>query len=204
MSMTIPSHEAVRRLLELDFRDARTVLDLTFADGGFWREPLPPGITLATNNLNPRAPTDHHADFTAVPFADSSYDLVVLDPPHIADGGKASIMAARYGTVRGTDGLRLLIEAGCREAWRLAHVGVLMKVADCEHGGRVLELGSWVRGVLGSPSMKLYAPRASKIVDGRWREQRSPRANVAEYLTFRKDRARHRAWDDMVRNAAVE
>src|SRR3712207_9308891 len=41
--MPIDGHEATRRLVHLAFRDAHTALDLTYAHGGFWREPLPPG-----------------------------------------------------------------------------------------------------------------------------------------------------------------
>jgi hypothetical protein len=75
-----------------------------------------------------------------------------------------------------------------------------VKVADHEHGGRLLELSQWVRGVLGSPSMVLHTVRASgkKLTDGRWKVQRSPRCNYATFLTFRRDGARHRAWDSEV------
>jgi hypothetical protein len=192
--MPIDSAEAVRRLLHLDFRDARTVLDLTFGAGRFWREPLPPGIALETNNPDPRCRADHRFDFRAVPLPDGSYDLVLLDPPHVADGGERSIMAARFGTCKGTEALRALIEQGCREAWRLARIGVLVKVADHEHEGRLLELSQRVRGALGAPSMVLHAVRPTNLEDPNWRAQRSPRCNYASYLTFRKDRARHRAW----------
>src|SRR5215211_6935632 len=51
--MATPSREAVRRLLNLDFRDCWSVLDLTFGRGNFWREPPPPGIVLTTNNPDP-------------------------------------------------------------------------------------------------------------------------------------------------------
>ena len=192
--MAIPGHEAVRRLLDLDFRDARSVLDLTYARGGLWRNPLPPGITLETNNIDSHAATDHHVNFTALPFPDGAYDLVVLDPPHIADGGKASLMAARFGTVRGTAPLRALIQAGCGEAWRVARVGVLVKVADHEHEGRLLQLSRWVEDVLGPTSMFIHTVRRTKLIDSKWKQQRSPRCNYATYLSFRKDRARHRAW----------
>jgi hypothetical protein len=197
--MAIPSHEAVRRLLHLDFRDAWSVLDLTYGRGNFWRDPLPPGIVLTTNNPEPASPADRHADFRAMPLSDGSHDLVIFDPPHLADGGKDSIMAARFGTVKGIDGLRALIQDGCREAWRLALVGVVVKTADHEHEGRLLELSGWVREVLGAPSMVLHATRPTNLEDGRWREQRSPRCNYASYLSFRKDRARHRAWRDVGR-----
>jgi len=46
--------------------------------GSSWQEELgllidslPPRITLETNSIDPNAKTDHHADFTALPFADA-------------------------------------------------------------------------------------------------------------------------------------
>jgi hypothetical protein len=71
--------------------------------------PLPPGISLETNNADPLARAHHHDAFTALSFADGSYALVLLGPPHLADGGKGSIMAARFGTVKGAVALRALI-----------------------------------------------------------------------------------------------
>src|SRR4051812_36569865 len=128
--MPIRSHEAVRRLVHLAFRDARSALDLTYLDGAFWRGPLPPGLTVTGNNLDPASSADLHLDFTATNLSAGAYDLVVIDPPHVADAGANGIMGARYGTVRGSAALRELIEAGCREAWRIAAVGIVVKIAD--------------------------------------------------------------------------
>jgi hypothetical protein len=112
--MPVVSAAATRRILHLAYRDCWTVLDLTYGAGGFWRDPLPPGIALTTNNPDPASAADLHVDFTATGLADSAYDLVIYDPPHLADGGRRSIMAARFGTVKGTAGLRALTEAGAR------------------------------------------------------------------------------------------
>src|SRR5215212_10672776 len=116
--MPIGSGEAVRRLAHLAFRDAHSGLDVTFAHGGFWRDPQPPGLTVTSNNLDPSSAADLHLDFTATGLPDGAYDLVIYDPPHIADGGKVGLMAGRFATVRGIDALRELIQAGAREAWR--------------------------------------------------------------------------------------
>ena len=59
------SAEAVRILLHGLFRGAHTAIDLTYGAGRFWKAPYPPGLALATNNIDPNAPTDLHADFTA-------------------------------------------------------------------------------------------------------------------------------------------
>src|SRR5205823_4567379 len=125
--MGIRSHEAVRRLAHLAFRDAHTALDLTYLRGAFWRDPLPPGLVVTGNNLDPASGAELHLDFRETGLPDGAFDLVVLDPPHVADAGTNGIMGKRYGTVRGTAALRELIDIGCREARRVAKVGVLVK-----------------------------------------------------------------------------
>jgi hypothetical protein len=194
--MAVDSADATRRLLHLAFRDCRTVLDLTYGAGGFWRQPLPPGIALVTNNPDPASPADLHVDFTATGLADGAYDLVIYDPPHLADGGKRSIMARRFGTVKGTAGLRALIEAGAREAVRVAAVGLLVKVADHCHGGEFLPLSDWVKAAVGlRPYFDLHTYRPQPLRDPKWCAVRAPRSNGATYLAFRRDGHRHRDFD---------
>src|SRR4051794_24665594 len=82
--MPIGSAEAVRRLAHLAFRDAHSALDLTHAAGRFWSDPLPPGLAVTMNNLDNSASTDLHLDFTATSLPAGAFDLVVLDPPHVA------------------------------------------------------------------------------------------------------------------------
>ena len=40
-------------------------------------------------------------DFTALPFADNSFHLVVFDPPHLKQAGENSILAIKYGRLGG-------------------------------------------------------------------------------------------------------
>ncbi|WP_250591278.1 class I SAM-dependent rRNA methyltransferase [Neisseria subflava] len=40
---------------------------------------------------------DVRLDFTALPFADDSFNLVVFDPPHLVRAGKKSWLAKKYG-----------------------------------------------------------------------------------------------------------
>ena len=194
--MPIGSGEAVRRLAHLAFRDAHSGLDVTFAHGGFWRDPQPPGLTVTSNNLDPSSAADLHLDFTATGLPDGAYDLVIYDPPHIADGGKAGIMAGRFGTVRGTPALRDMIQAGAREAWRVAAVGVLVKVADHAHQGEHQALTEWVKAVVPTPLyFELHTYRPGFLRDGKHRVCRVPRNNGATYLVFRKAGHRHVDFD---------
>jgi hypothetical protein len=190
--MPIGSAEAVRRLVHLAFRDAHAALDLTFAHRGFWSEPLPPGLVVTSNNVDPASSTDLHLDFTATGLPDGAFDLVVYDPPHIADGGKNGIMARRFGTVRGIPALRELLQDGAREAWRISVVGVLVKVADHAHQGEHHSLTDWIKAAIPMPLYTdLHTIRPTYLRDGRHKVTRVPHSNGSTYLAFRKAGHRH-------------
>lgn len=40
------------------------------------------------------------ADFTTMPYPDSSFKLVVFDPPHLDNANEGAYMAQKYGTLR--------------------------------------------------------------------------------------------------------
>jgi SAM-dependent methyltransferase len=44
---------------------------------------------------------DIQADFTALPFKDESFALVVFDPPHLVRNGKTGWLAKKYGKLEG-------------------------------------------------------------------------------------------------------
>jgi hypothetical protein len=194
--MPIGSAEAVRRLVHLAFRDCTTALDLTYAHGGFWSDPLPPGLVVTGNNLDPTSTADLHLDFRATGLPDGAYDLVVYDPPHVADAGAASIMGQRFGSVRGIPALREVIQAGVREAWRVTSVGILVKVADHAHQGRHHQLSRWVEDAVGAELyFDLHTYRSAYLRDGKHRAVRVPRNNGASYLVFRKSGPVHLDFD---------
>lgn len=202
------SHEAVRRLLQLCYRDCLTVLDLTYGGGGFWGAALPPGIALTANvwpdTVGPVVALGGFGggslvsvDFRHTRLADDAYDLVIYDPPHVADGGADGLYAGRYGTARGTRALRALLVDGLLEALRLASAGVLVKVTDHAHGGEWLPLTYWVHDAISNEASlycTLHTYRAP-TVDPKWRVQRVPRSNGATYLAYRKLGPRHRDFD---------
>ena len=65
------------RMFWYDKNNSRT----TFMDKRCYHE------RLATGHIIDVAP-DVQADFTAMPFGDESFDLVVFDPPHLIHPGK--------------------------------------------------------------------------------------------------------------------
>ncbi len=118
---------------------------------------------------------------------------MTFDPPYHTDmgRGKPSVMGARFGTFATIPDLRAAIECGCREAWRVARVGVIVKVQDYVHASRVQWLPRWVCDALGEPYDRVIQVRTHKIVDPKWGAQRSAYRNHAEFLAFRKGDQRH-------------
>jgi hypothetical protein len=191
------SAEATRRYIHLAFRDAHTAIDLTAAHGGFWKPPVPPGLAVTTNNLDPSSRADLHLDFTDTGLPDDSYDLAVYDPPHLADLGADSIMGKRFGSAMGSDGLDRLVTAGVREAWRIARVGILVKLADSSHGSEFLQLSRWVAEQFDAQPYFVAHTTRPPLEDGKWKVQRVPRSNGAVYLVWRKDGHQHRDFDGL-------
>lgn len=189
------SAEAVRRYSHLAFRDAHTAIDLTTASGGFWTPPVPPDLAITTNNIDPSSVADLHLDFTRTGLPDGSYDLVFYDPPHLADLGADSIMGKRFGSARGRDGLNAQVTAGVREAWRIARVGIIVKLADSSHGGEFLQLSRWAIDNLGVQPYFVAHTTRLPLEDGKWKVQRVPRSNGACYLAFRKEGHVHHDFD---------
>jgi predicted nucleic acid-binding Zn ribbon protein len=191
------SSEAARRYIHLAFRDAHTAIDLTAAGGGFWRRRVPPGLVVTTNNIDPSSAADLHVDFTATGLPDGAFDLVVYDPPHLADLSAESIMGSRFGSATGTIGLDRLVTAGVREAWRIASVGILVKLADSSHGGEFLQLSRWVTEQFDVQPYFVAHTTRPPLEDGKWKVQRVPRSNGAVYLVWRKDGHQHRDFDGL-------
>ena len=61
---------------------------------------------------------DVRLDFTALPFADESFSLVVFDPPHLRKVGRNSFMGQSYGSLPYRDSLTP-VALGFDECWRV-------------------------------------------------------------------------------------
>ncbi len=57
------------------------------------------------------------ADFTALPFSDESFAMVVFDPPHLIKNGKRGWLAKKYGKLEGE--WREQLRAGFAECFRV-------------------------------------------------------------------------------------
>lgn len=60
---------------------------------------------------------DLQCDFTALPFPDASFALVVFDPPHFERNGSSGWVGLKYGTLKGD--WREMLRAGFAECFRV-------------------------------------------------------------------------------------
>ena len=155
----------IASMLRVLFPDARSALDLTPGRGTFWDGTAHVEVTAS------------EADFRCLPCA---------------DGGRAGIMARRFGTYRNGD-LERAVRAGCREAMRVGRLGCIVKVTDHTHGQTFTWQTGWVTDELGAPYDVVHQVRARNLEDGRWRGAYSARSNGSVYLAFRHGDQRHRA-----------
>jgi ParB-like chromosome segregation protein Spo0J len=174
------SAQIVAAILRVCFPDAKDALDVTWGSGCFWD---------GSAHVSVRR-TRPGTDFRALRHRDSSRDIVVYDPPHLADAGDESLMRHRFGTY-GSRHLEGVICAGAAEAFRVARLGVVVKVCDYVHGQRLIRETGWVIDELGEPYEIVHETRTHAVVDPRWREQLSAWNNSASYLVFRKDGPLH-------------
>lgn len=74
-------------------------------------------------DLDPRSKTifridpDEIADFTALPYPDGSFALVVFDPPHCTRNGRNSRMTKKYGDLKGD--WQTMLRLGFAECFRV-------------------------------------------------------------------------------------
>lgn len=190
--------QIVTGILRVCFPDARTALDTTYGAGNFWDGSA--HVTVKGLDLAPgRSPGDAE-DFRDLTYSDNSFDVVAFDPPHLADGGEDSIMAQRYGTYD-NDELEETVRQGVREAWRVARLGIIVKVTDHVHGQEFVSMTDWVRwglafmtegnGTPMPPYEMVYQIRESPMTDPKWGEQASAYNNGSTYLVFRKGSQKH-------------
>lgn len=119
---------------------ADAVMDVTYGKGNFWTVYRPDNLITHDLALD-------GVDFRELPEADGSVDVVVFDPPYIAQGGRDTSTVPdfldRYGLVdvpKTAPELMVLIAAGMAEATRvLAPKGrLLVKCMDYVNGGRLV------------------------------------------------------------------
>jgi hypothetical protein len=186
----LPTPIIVAQILRVYFPDAETAFDATGGDGGFWDGSEPVQVTALY--VDPARSNGGPGDFRHLAYVDGSFDVALIDPPHLADGGRDSIMTQRFGTYEDAE-LEDVIRDGCREAWRVARLGIIVKVTDHVHGQRYVLESDWVRSAIGEePFDEVYQVRTDAVIDPKWEEQLSAYNNGSTYLIFRHDGPLHK------------
>lgn len=189
------SAQVVAKLLRVLYPDAATVLDATHSRGAFWG-PATAHLRIIGTDLDPAGAKDARADFTRLPFLDASVDVVVFDPPYITDPGrgKPGIMAGRFGSYPSVDAMRAAVEAGCREAWRVSRLGVVVKTQDHNHNNRKVWMTAWVAGAIPAEEYdRVHLLTRQKVTASSWKfGQVSAWSNATTWQAFRHDGPLHR------------
>ncbi|MBN7482125.1 hypothetical protein [Mycobacteroides abscessus] len=136
--------DLIAHIAPLYIRPGSLVRDVTWGKGAFWKKMDTGSITLVGSDIAPHVAVGDVllADFRALPDADESADVVVLDPPYIHNPGK-HITDARYNNAATTGGMshkdiRALYSEGMAEAMRVLKPGgrLLVKGKDEVESGR--------------------------------------------------------------------
>lgn len=113
----------------------KPILDVCCGSKMFWFDKNNPNVTYCDNRIVPKHEfyknryieinPDVVCDFTSLPFKDSSFKLVVFDPPHLKQVGETSWLALKYGKL--SSNWQQMIHDGFRECMRvLENEGVLI------------------------------------------------------------------------------
>lgn len=190
--MASTSAEAMHRITEVLFADARSALDLTYGLGGFWKFPHPT-IEVVGLDLDPARGLDLVADYRSTGLPDASFDLVAFDPPYISNPSHSgtSVMASRFGSFANVRELEESVRAGTREAWRLCRLGIVVKVQNHMHGGKFVHMTRWVMEEIPEPVYDEVHVLSNKLIDSKWTVQLSAWRNHSTYTIFRKGSQTH-------------
>lgn len=111
-----------------------SVLDVTYGRGHWWTRFTPDPFTFHDLALD-------GVDFRDLPHPDRAFDAVAFDPPYLPQGGATSTtdggFRQRFGLLpRNRAELDELIDAGLREAARVAGRWLITKSTDYTNGNR--------------------------------------------------------------------
>lgn len=100
------------------------------------------------------------ADFTAMPFMDNSFALVIFDPPHLVRAGSKGWQAKKYGKLTGD--WRGMIRSGFSECFRVLKPEGTLIFKWNEHEVPVSEILKL------TPASPLIGQRCGKLAKTHW------------------------------------
>lgn len=183
------SSDVIQGIMEVLFPDAKTVLDLTYGHGSFWKFEH----DLRVTGMDIRPVADVQGSFTDAPFADQSFDVVILDPPFLTDMSSKAIMGQQYTYYSAMNTLKMDVQWGLEEAWRVSKLGIVYKCQDYIHGAKPIWMSDWAREVLPAPPFDVvYLKQRQKMISPLWKNQLSAWRNHSNFWIFRKDGQTHK------------
>ena len=113
----------------------KPIIDVCCGSKMFWFDKNNPNVEFCDNRIVEKhkfypkryieIKPDTICDFTALPFDDCSYKLVVFDPPHLTQAGEKSWLALKYGRLTGD--WKGMLKKGFAECFRvLENEGILI------------------------------------------------------------------------------
>lgn len=191
--------ELIERLLTFyPRRKPRRILDATVNGGRFWKGSNRPVIGL---DIEARHRPSIVADNTLMPFPDSSFDVIVYDPPHIPNQGKdkSKDFNTRFGLVLRSSKenhytfshtFPPFVKETCRV---LKQEGILLcKITDYVHHHRYqwahIEFINAAREAGLMPCDCIVKIRKGPIIDPKWKVAHHSRRQHCFWLIFRKSK----------------
>lgn len=126
----------ISEVARLYFDDGMTIADLTYGAGNFWKSIDKYKYTFFYSDIDPTDKSVMKMDFRKTYFVDGLLDVVVLDPPYMHNGYKATMKDKVWKNSKkeefGTKPLHTLYMDGMKEAYRILKDGglLLLKCAD--------------------------------------------------------------------------
>lgn len=160
-----------------------SIADVTYGKGAFWKKTPNLDVTGSDLLTVPERPYD----FRNLPYANRSFDIVVLDPPYLASPG-AHFTDSQYQNAATTKGLlyediRALYKLGIEEAARVARRQIWVKCKDQVSGMRQRFLHNHILndaeaiGLVGRDLFILDA--TSRVPYSRWDTQHHARKSMS-------------------------
>jgi hypothetical protein len=175
-------------VLRIYVPDGSIIADVTYGRGVFWRN-----VDCSRYKL---FPTDlmTGTDARQLPYADSSIDCVVLDPPYMHSGGsiKHSLDKGYRNNQRdgGWRGVLPLYRDCAKEALRVLRVGGIL-IVKCQDTV-VNHKQSWLHvDILNLPGylaedLFVVVQRSVPLMTGHWKKQYHARKNHSYFVVLRK------------------
>jgi SAM-dependent methyltransferase len=192
-------HALLDMMLDFYAPEARQLRDVCCNQRRMWRGSRWAGRVLYYDN-DPAMSPDVVCDWSRLPDADSTVDVLVYDPPHLPQAAASPQSLAHYGTNYGLrqstrdDNVAALHEPFLREALRVLKPDglVLAKIKDYVHNHRYqwnLELFNGVARAVGLTPCDLVIKRdpcGGNLKSGRWARSHHARNTHCYWVVVRK------------------